>query len=339
MQNLNLFSASFTRGLSAFLITSVTVIALNGCRTDKTIGNITETHAKTLRDSANKYAWACLDVKKAAVYYDSLFASKYLIKRDYYDAGQVYAEVGNYSKGISIWTKMRKVKNDDEFDYAYFLPDLVGRQFFYYEGHIKARGFKKLWSHYKEYPLDPRLSHTDSLLVKQINQMFIADQTVRINYRNNKTPQNAYLWKRCDSLNWITMDSIIVNRGIITTKKFGYKPSKDFSILFAHLTDSLLKKNMPLITDAYKAGGICKMYFALIADKYSLYDQGHQIYGTQFGPDNATNKNKIFPIAKIKRVDKRRKEMGLPSLASYAEKNNAKLPDDYPRYNENKAVF
>lgn len=309
----------------------VTLLLWNGCAMHKAMidaSNIDSAKAILLRDSAWKYAWVELDKKKASIYYDSLFKSKFVLKKDYYNAGQVAAELGQYAKCISLWTKMRKVNNDDEYDYTYYLPNLVDLQE-YREGLIHAKGFKKLWSHYQEFPLDPRLSHEDAILAKKINLMFIADQTVRYDYRDSPNEKNSKLWIQCDSINAKIVDSIIVNRGIISSKEFGYKPSLDFCILFVHLPDTLLRKHMWLIEKAFKNKGITKTNYALIKDRSLVYEKKGQLYGTQLKFDTVIKKNSFFPIWHVERVDKRRKKVGLTELKYYAEQFKALLPKGY----------
>lgn len=304
--------------------------AFGGCAAHKDVSHISAAKARVLRDSAYANAWACRNVQKASLYYDTLFTSSYLIKQDYWVAGQVAAELAQYSKAIAIWSKMRKVKNDDEYDYSDDLPDMINPGYDYYEGLIHTRGFKKLWSHYKKkYPLLHRLSPRDSALTKKLSSMYKEDQKVRRNYFDSPTAKNNYLWTQCDKANEKCVDSIIVNRGIITTKKFGYLPSRDFCILFDHLPDSLLEKYMPMIETAFKRGGIAKMLYALIKDRSLVFAKKKQIYGTQFHPDTNTKKNVFFPIRKIASVDKRRDKMGLGKLKYYASDHKVLLPKDY----------
>lgn len=299
------------------------------CATHKLKGNISEVKAQMLRDSAHKYAWAELDIKKATIYYDSLFTSNYIKKKDYYNAGQVAAEVGNYAKCIYLWTKLQQVKNDDEYGYVNTLPEQVGAQE-YYEKLINAKGFAKFWQrYYPNYPLDPRLSYQDSLLVKKINQMFLTDQAVRHNYQENPTKKNDSLYRSCDAVNTKIMDSIIVNRGIISPKQLGYKAGKEFVILFAHLPDSLIKRYMPQMETTLKHKGINTVWYALIKDKWLVYNKKEQLYGTQFHIDTATTKITFFPIWHIEQVDKRRKKMGLGKLQYYAEHYKVLLPENY----------
>jgi tetratricopeptide (TPR) repeat protein len=136
-----IFNKHFSVNILAILVLLLTAVGWNGCATQRKISDV---KARSLRDSAWKYGWAGLNWARSSKYYDTLFTSKYILKKDYYNAGQVAAELGNYSKCIAIWSKMLKIKNDDEYDYEYYLPGMVGPQFDYYEGLIHAKGFDKL---------------------------------------------------------------------------------------------------------------------------------------------------------------------------------------------------
>lgn len=152
----------------------LTIIVFTGCKMHKPINNISREKAQTLRDSAYKYAIGHPIIEeKADPYYDTLFKSKYLTKADYWFAGRVAADVGNYKKCIAIWSKMWKVKNDDEYDYAAELPGQINPAYGWYEGLIHTKGFKKLWRHYPDYPLVHNLSDQDSALAKKIKLMYV----------------------------------------------------------------------------------------------------------------------------------------------------------------------
>lgn len=317
-----------TQALKILTLLLTTIIC--SCNTTYKVNlSITIEKAQILRDSARKYAMAVLNPKKANLYYDSLFMSVYVKKEDYYDAGQVAAEIGEYTKCIVMWSKMRKVKNDDEYDYVKYLPNMVNPGYDYYEGLIHTKGFKKLWSHYPNYPLVHRLSSQDSALAKKIELMFKADQKVRHNYIDSPTVKNNYLLTLYDIADAKSVDSIIINRGIITTKEFGNLISRDFCILFDHLPDSLLLKRMPLIEAAFRRGGIAESNYTLIKDRSLVFAKKEQLYGTQFSLDTNAKKNIFFPIRRIARVDQRRKKMGLGKLKYYAEHYNVLLPENY----------
>ena len=311
------------------LVSLITILISCATRKPQHNDNISLKKAQMLRDSAYKYAYEELDIKRSTLYYDSLFTSNYVMNKDYYDGGQVAAEAGNYAKCISLWTTLLKAKNDDEYNYVYILPNQVGAQD-YHDRLINAKGFARFWHHYyPNFPLDPRLSPQDSVLSKKINRMFTEDQAVRHNYMDHPTKQNDSLYMHCDAKNTKTMDSIIASRGIISSKEFGFRTGKDFAILFAHLPDSSVKKYMPLMEKTIKHKGVNNTYYALIKDKWLIYNKKEQLYGTQFHMDATTKKTIFFPIKHIGKVDKKRKEMGLGTLKYYAEHYKVLLPEGY----------
>jgi hypothetical protein len=159
--------------------------------------------------------------------------------------------------------------------------------------------------------------------------MFVTDQAVRHNYVDSPSVKNSYLWNRCDSINAKSVDSIIVSRGIISTREFGYKTASNFFILFDHLPDSLVLNRMPLVEAMLKSKGMGKTYYAMIKDRSLVYEKKEQLYGTQFHFDTTAKSNRFFPIHDIENVDKQRKKAGLTKLKFYAELYKVLLPKGY----------
>ncbi len=308
----------------------IIAIVFAGCKAHKTAVKISPEKARILRDSAYKYAMGHPIIhEKADPYYDTLFKSKYLTKADYWFAGRVAVEVGNYKKAIAIWSKMQKVRNDDEFDYAAELPGQINPAYEWYEELVHTKGFKKLWRRYPDYPLVHNLSDQDSALARKIKLIYSLDQRVRHRYIDSPSVQNGRLWTVRDSLNAISVDSILINKGVITTKEFDNFISFDFCILYDHLPEKILLQRMPLIEVAYKKHGIGKRNYALIKDRSLIFAKKKQLYGTQFHLDSSIKKNVFFPITKIGKIDKRRQKMGLGRLKFYAKNYKVSIPEGY----------
>lgn len=307
------------------LILLLVVLVFGGCGTHRMISR---EKTEAFRDSAWKYAWGGLNWAASSKYYDSVFASGYILKKDYYYAGEVAAELGNYSKCIALWSKMLKMENDDGYDY--YLPRMIGPQHSYYQELIHFKGFDELWSNFPEYDISPHLSYGDSVLARKINRMFFADQFVRTkNADSIHTKRVSRLLDSIDAAHAAIVDSIIINRGVISGKQFGYATAFNFFILFDHLPDSLLIKRMPLIEAMLKDKGIDKADYAMIKDRSLVFEKKEQLYGTQLRVDKITNKNSFYPIRNIRKVDSRRKKMKLSKLIFYAELHKAPLPKDY----------
>ena len=59
---------------------------------------------------------------------------------------------------------------------------------------------------------------------------------------------------------------------------------------------------------------------ALLEDRVALGEGKRQIYGSQIGYDNVTNKSYVLPLDDPDNVDKRRAEVGLGLLADYVKR-------------------
>jgi hypothetical protein len=75
------------------------------------------------------------------------------------------------------------------------------------------------------------------------------------------------------------------------------------------------KRCLQLLETAVKKGEAKPENLAYLTDRVRVGDKQKQIYGTQFREMNG--KQEPFPIEDEANVDKRRKEVGLPSMAEY----------------------
>lgn len=143
------------------------------------------------------------------------------------------------------------------------------------------------------------------------------DNSIQI--RNLKVKMNEV-----DSLNLLTVKSIVKKYGWLDAKTVGDKAN---SALFLVVQHAPLKERLyflSIMEEAAKRGGILKKDMALLADRNAL-DQGKkQIYGTQLWFDNNTKRYYAFPIENEEKVDERRAEVGLSSMASYLSQWNIK---------------
>ena len=74
-----------------------------------------------------------------------------------------------------------------------------------------------------------------------------------------------------------------------------------------------------MIREAVKIGNANRSALALLEDRVALREGKRQIYGSQIGYDNATNKSYVHPLDDPDNVDKRRAEVGLELLADYVK--------------------
>ena len=75
------------------------------------------------------------------------------------------------------------------------------------------------------------------------------------------------------------------------------------------------KRCLPLLAGAVKKGEASPEHLAYLTDRVKVADKEKQVYGTQF--HEVDGKMEPYPIEDEANVDKRRKEVGLPSMAEY----------------------
>ncbi len=172
------------------------------------------------------------------------------------------------------------------------------------------------------------LKTLDIDLYTQILTLHAVDNYVRLQYIENSKRDSALLWQLMDKIDTITLNAIL---GIIKTNK-GYPSiqqigdaSDDFYLLLLHTTDEKTELDlMPILIKAIENGDLHPNQVAYLRDYHELGRTKTQIYGT-LNPRFAPN----TPIADLENVDKRRGELGLPTLErSYTEYKWA-LPKGY----------
>jgi len=75
------------------------------------------------------------------------------------------------------------------------------------------------------------------------------------------------------------------------------------------------KRCVGLLAEAVKKGDASPQHLAYLTDRVRVAENAKQVYGTQF--HEVDGKMQPFPIDDESNVDKRRKEVGLPTLAEY----------------------
>lgn len=79
------------------------------------------------------------------------------------------------------------------------------------------------------------------------------------------------------------------------------------------------QKHLPMMREAVKNKNATGTALALLEDRVALEEGKRQVYGSQIGRDNETNKNYVLPLDDPDNVDKRRAEVGLGLLAEYVK--------------------
>lgn len=121
------------------------------------------------------------------------------------------------------------------------------------------------------------------------------------------------------NLKWVTQ--FIEQNGYPGKSVVGEKYAEVAWLVLQHSSQNTLKQFLPLIKESSLDGEIDPLCYAKSKDRVLIGDKRAQLYGTQlfFDPKNQTYC--MYKIRFKKRVDKRRKNLGLDGIESYLYSN------------------
>ena len=134
---------------------------------------------------------------------------------------------------------------------------------------------------------------------------------------------------------------------IPTYSLVGKEASNSFLLIINHIYDKLTKRNLKSLYKEAINKEIGIEYYIMIHDRWLIQKGKKQLYGTQVGHIVEYDKqgNKVYgkgffsPIEDEKNVNKRRMELGLPTIEEYAKNMNVdyKYDPEYDKLSTNKA--
>ncbi|MCG8410259.1 MAG: hypothetical protein MI739_03135, partial [Bacteroidales bacterium] len=122
---------------------------------------------------------------------------------------------------------------------------------------------------------------------------------------------------------------IIKKYGWPTYTMVGKESAEAIFLIFQHAEFKYLKKYLPLLKKAAFAGEASKKHYAMMYDRYLMYDGKKQCYGTQLtrsssgiNPDGSPKWGKLVfhPIENPETINQRRAEMGMTTIEKEAKK-------------------
>ena len=118
-----------------------------------------------------------------------------------------------------------------------------------------------------------------------------------------------------DSLNIIVVKEIVNKYGWLSKDVVGEQANAALFLVIQHATKNDRKYFLPLVRAAVKNNSASAKDLAFLEDRMAEEEGRKQIYGTQIGFDEKTNKYFVLPIENPKQVDDRRAKVGLPPLS------------------------
>lgn len=127
---------------------------------------------------------------------------------------------------------------------------------------------------------------------------------------------------RIDAINVSKVSSLLDKYGWLGPEKIGDRGVVAEFLVIQHAPLSVQEKYFPLLQKAAEGGELRKMDFAILQDRMLVRKNKEQIYGSQIGYDNVSNKWYVLPLKDPDGVDKRRGEVGLSPIAEYVKEWN-----------------
>ena len=133
-----------------------------------------------------------------------------------------------------------------------------------------------------------------------------------------------------DTINQAKVEDILAKYGWLGPNVVGEEGD---SVLFMAIQKARLEKQekyLPMLQDAVKHGEAKARNLAMLEDIVNLREGKKQVYGTQLDENKQPGVIGVSPLEDPDNVDKRRAEMGLPTMAEYCRNSN--ISWDLERY-------
>jgi len=152
-----------------------------------------------------------------------------------------------------------------------------------------------------------------------IRQQFISAQK-EFGYQSKQVDSLGKIMSYKDSINLIKVTEILDKNGWVGTDKIGGQANQTLFLVMQHSDLKTQQKYLPMLREAVKNKNANGSALALLEDRVGLGEGKRQVYGSQIGRDNETQKHYVLPLDDPDNVDKRRAEVGLGPLADYVKR-------------------
>ena len=152
-----------------------------------------------------------------------------------------------------------------------------------------------------------------------IRQQFISAQK-EFGYQSKQVDSLGKIMSYKDSINLIKVTEILDKNGWVGIDKIGGQANQTLFLVIQHSDLKTQQKYLPMMREAVKNKNANGSALALLEDRVGLGEGKRQVYGSQIGQDNETQKHYVLPLDDPDNVDKRRAEVGLGPLADYVKR-------------------
>lgn len=163
-------------------------------------------------------------------------------------------------------------------------------------------------------------------LKKELEAIYMADQQPKravnqiIKQYGLDSPQVDSIGqfiREIDSLNQLKIQKIINKHGWLGKSEVGDMANQTLFLIIQHCDIAIQERYLPLFRKSVNNAESNAYDLALMEDRILVSKGKKQRYGSQVKLNSQTNRYEVLPIEDIRNVDKRRKKMGLASLADY----------------------
>jgi hypothetical protein len=163
-------------------------------------------------------------------------------------------------------------------------------------------------------------------LTKQLDSIYDLDQTDRqklmllIKKDGLRSKKVRNLWSKIeelDAVNLLEVKSILDQYGWLGVEAIGKKGNAALFLVIQHADQQTREKYLPMMRTAAKQNRAALSDLALLEDRLALEQGKKQLYGSQMGFNEKTQRYYVLPIEKPEHVDERRKSMGLSDMKSH----------------------
>jgi hypothetical protein len=171
---------------------------------------------------------------------------------------------------------------------------------------------------------------TDSILKKELEQIAVEDQTLRLMLPDVEekfgkgSSEVKYIWSlihRQDSICLIKTLKILDKYGWLGKSRVGDNANQALWLVIQHAELSMQETYLPLLKKSVEMGESEGWHQAFLEDRILMRNKKNQLYGSQATWDKTIGKMKIYPIDDVRNVNKRREQIGLEPIEEYAKMN------------------
>jgi len=176
--------------------------------------------------------------------------------------------------------------------------------------------------------VDKKEANYDKPLQAELLAIFDDDQVIRrqfisaqeeFGHQSKQVDSLRRIMMVKDSVNLFKVTKILDKYGWVGATKVGGQANQVLFLVIQHSDLKTQQKYLPMMREAVKNKNAKKSELALLEDRVALDEGKRQIYGSQIGRDNESQKYYVLPLDDPDNVDKRRIEVGLGPIADYVK--------------------